>query len=142
MSVPAFVARFEEAWMEPRTKFPALFHAEGTLLQSGMERPVAAGEITKHQEAALALMPDLRVKARRWAETGDDVFIEWDAHGTFLGRVVTWSGASRFTLRDGLVVEEVSYFDTLPLRAAANPAMAQGDMVAATAQALEQGLSA
>jgi hypothetical protein len=127
---PAFVERFEEAWREPLILFPKLFHADGTLFQSGMDRAITRDEIAAHQQVAMRLMPDLDIAATNWAESDDDVFIEWRARGTFLGTSLTWRGASRFTLRDGLILEEVAYFDTLPLRAAADPSLRRGDMVA------------
>src|SRR3990172_1362885 len=98
---PQFVERFEDAWKEPRSRFPALFHSSGTLFQSGMEHPIGKDEIPGHQEVALRLMPDLRITPTHWAERDSDVLIEWDAEGTFHGRRLRWSGASRFTLRDG-----------------------------------------
>jgi hypothetical protein len=128
---PEFVRRFEDAWKEPLTRFPALFHRDGTLFQSGMDRPIRSDEIPAHQEAALSLTPDIRITPTHWAEHGSDVLIEWDARGTFRGSTLRWSGASRFTLRDGLVIEEVAYFDTFPLRIAADPSLGRGDLVAA-----------
>ena len=132
---PDFVQRFEDAWEEPLTRFPALFHPEGTLFQAGMEQPIGRDQIPAHQKVALSLMPDLRIRATHWAQHGDDVLIEWDAAGTLQGAPLTWSGASRFTLRDGLVVEEIAYFDTLPLRAAADPTLGRRDMLSAAVDA-------
>ncbi len=118
-----FVRRFEEAWVDPATRFAELFHPEGTLYQQGMERPITKDEIPAHVAAILSLIPDQRIVAQRWAVNGDDVFIEWTASATFRGEAVSWSGASRFTLRDGLVLEEIAYFDTLPLRALIDPSL-------------------
>lgn len=126
---PEFVRQFELAWKEPRKLFPALFDPRGTLFQSGMERPIGATEIPAHQESTLKLLPDLAIRPTRWAVNGDDVFIEWSATGTFLGSALQWNGASRFTLSKGLVAEEVAYFDTLPLRAAADPSLTRADIV-------------
>jgi len=130
-----FVRAFEEAWRDPVARFPALFHPEGTLYQQGMERPIAKGEIGQHTANVAALLTDQRVDVDRWASRGEDVFIEWTTTATFHGEAVSWSGASRFTLRDGLVIEEVAYFDTLPLRARIDPALRRGDMTAAALEA-------
>ena len=130
-----FVQRFVEAWKEPRARFVELFAPEGTLLQAGMEKPITRDQIPAHQNVTLTLLPDMAVKVNRWATRGDDVFIEWSSTGTFQGRIIGWDGASRFTLRDGLIVEEIAYFDSFPLRAAANPNLTQGDMASAAVAA-------
>ena len=130
-----FVERFEAAWKEPRTKFVELFHPEGTLIQSGMERAIGRDAIPAHQELSLTLMPDLAIKARRWGANGDDVFFEWDAAGSFQGIRAEWSGISRFTLRDGLIIEEIACFDSLPLRAAADPTLGRRDMMSVAIEA-------
>lgn len=126
-----FVRRFEEAWQEPGTKFVELFHPEGTLFQSGMETPIGRDRIQVHQQVTLAVLPDMRVKPTRWAVNGADVFIEWTASGTFKDQPVEWGGASRFTLRDGLIIEELAFFDSFPLRKLSNPALGDGDMAVA-----------
>ena len=83
-----------------------------------MEAPISRDEIPAHQERTLQLIPDVRIVPDHWGIEGDDVLIEWTARGTFAGRPMEWRGASRFTLRDGLIVEERAYFDTAALRAA------------------------
>ena len=82
----------------------------------------------------LALLPDMRVEPEHGAEGGDIVLMEWSASGTFAGQAVKWGGASRFTLRDGLVLEEVVYFDTLPLRALIDPSLRRRDLLQAADQ--------
>lgn len=126
-----FVQRFADAWRQPRTKFVELFHPDGTLFQAGMEAPIGRDRIQAHQEITLALLPDMRVNPTRWAANGDDVFIEWTATGTFQDQPLEWSGASRFTLRHGLIIEELAFFDSFPLRKLANPSLGGGDMAAA-----------
>lgn len=131
----AFVKQFEEAWKDPVARFADLFHPDGTLFQQGMERPIGKAEITAHVARVQTLIPDQRIEVKRWADNGDDVFIEWTAFASFRGESVSWSGASRFTLRDGLIVEEIAYFDTLPLRALIDPGLRRGDI---TSQALAE----
>jgi hypothetical protein len=43
------------------------------------------------------------------------VFIEFTLAGTFGGRPIEWDAVDRFVLRDGLALERVSYFDSMPL---------------------------
>lgn len=125
-----FVDRFEEAWREPLTKFVELFHASGTLLQAGMDRPLRRDEIPAHQQRTMALLADYSLQVDGWAARENDVFIEWTAKGVFRGKPLSWSGASRFSLRDGLIVEEVAYFDTAPLRKVASAPL-DGDLATA-----------
>jgi hypothetical protein len=134
-----FVDRFEEAWKQPRERFAELFHREGTLFQSGMERPIGRDQIPAQVEAILSLIPDQRIRVERWGAHGDDVFIEWTQMATFRGEPMSWSGNSRFTLRDGLIIEEIAYFDTLPLRALIDPTLKRGDMTAAAVAATAPG---
>jgi len=117
VSNETFVKAFEEAWREPATRFAKLFHPDGALYQQGMERPLRRDEIPDHIPRVLARFPDLTVTPIHWAVNGDVVLIEWSAARTFRGVRAQWQGASRFTLRDGLIIEEVAYFDTAPLRA-------------------------
>ena len=134
-----FVQRFQEAWRSPRGRFVELFHADGRLLQQGMERFLTRNEIPEHIEGTLKLMPDIAQKIKLWVASGDHVFIEWTGLGTVLGRKhIEWDGASRFTLKDGLIMEEVAYYDTFPLRVIADPSLARGDMFRAAATILEE----
>lgn len=125
-----FIEAFEHAWRDPVTRFASLFHPDGTLFQQGMERPLTRGEIPDHVAAIRALLPDHRVEVERWAANHEDVFIEWTSTATFRGSEVCWGGASRFTLLDGLILEEVAYFDTLPLRAAIDLSTNTQDLLA------------
>lgn len=116
MNNESFVQRFEEAWREPLTKFPELFHPDGTLHQSGMPAPIKRSDIRAFLERTALVIADLRINATHWGWSGEDVLIEWDATGTVAGTRIEWQGASRFTFRDGLIIEEKAYFDTSPLR--------------------------
>jgi uncharacterized protein (TIGR02246 family) len=134
----AFVKQFEAAWRDPVARFANLFHADGTLYQQGMERPITKDEISSHVARVLSLIPDQRIEVKRWAVNGEDVFIEWTASATFGDKPVSWSGASRFTLREGLIMEEIAYFDTLPLRALIDPSLRRGDMTSQALAAADQ----
>lgn len=116
MSNEQFVQRFEEAWRDPMTRFPALFHPEGTLHQSGMSAPLGRADIPAFLQRTAQVITDLRINATHWGMSGEDVLIEWVANAVVAGTPMTWQGASRFTLRDGLIIEEKAYFDTAPLR--------------------------
>ncbi len=132
-----FVTAWTEAWRDPIRQFVQLFHPEGTLLQQGMGKPIPRDQIPAHTGRVLALIPDVRIKPVHWAANGEVVLIEWSASGTFRDRKVQWGGASRFTLCDGLILEEIAYWDTLTLRALIDPSLKQGDLVAAAMSAGE-----
>ena len=128
-----FVARFAHAWKKPGERFVKLFRADGTLFQQGMEWPITRDEIPRHIEVTLTLMPDIAQRIKCSVVQGDDCFIEWTGSGTVLGKQrIEWDGASVFTLRDGLILTEVAYFDTLPLRQIVDPTLARGDMFVET----------
>ena len=61
------------------------------------------------------LIPDLRAEVHRGEVSAGQAFIEFTLSGTFAGRPLAWRAVDRFTLVDGLIVERVSYFDSLPL---------------------------
>ena len=58
--------------------------------------------------------------ADRWSGAGNVLFIEFRLRATIGGRPFEWPVVDRFVLRDdGKAVERVTYFDSLPLLAAA-----------------------
>jgi ketosteroid isomerase-like protein len=72
-------------------------------------------QLPQFVDSLLAVWPDHRITATRWAATDDGVLIEWVATGTLLGSPIELRGADRYTLRDGKVVEGVAYFDPRPV---------------------------
>ncbi len=61
------------------------------------------------------LIPDLRAEVHGGEASDTQAFIEFTLKGTFGGRSIAWRAVDRFTLAHGLIVERVSYFDSLPL---------------------------
>ena len=63
------------------------------------------------------LAPDLKGQVLRSAATpaGDGVYVELRLTGTLKGRKLAVDVCDYFTLRDGLVIARVTYFDPLPL---------------------------
>ncbi len=133
-----FVRRFREAWEEPATRFAELFDQTGTLYQQGMVRAIGKDEIPAHIATIATLISDQRIEVLRWAANGEEVFIEWTSSATLRGQTISWSGASRFTLRKGLILEEVAYFDTFPLRTVGDPSLQRGDMFREAATILRE----
>jgi len=125
-----FVARFTEMWRAPEpASFSALFHPEGRLLHPTMEHSIARDEVPAYVAAIKERLPDISLEVLNWAADGDVVLIEWTITGTYGDEAVSWSGADRFTLRDGLAMEGIAYFDTAPLWARLDPASPRGDLV-------------
>lgn len=111
-----FVERFASAW--GRSDLDALMAllAGDVVLVQPMLRKVTGKAACREEFARLfALIPDLRARVHRWAARGEIVFIEFTLSGTLGGAEVSWPVVDRFLLRDGLVAERVSYFDSLPL---------------------------
>jgi ketosteroid isomerase-like protein len=113
-----FVDRFESAWATSNPdRLAELLADDVVLIQPTM--PVARGKAAAREGFArlLRMVPDLHVVVHGWAERDDTVFIEFTLTGTFGGKEVAWPAVDRITLRDGLIAERVSYFDSVPVNA-------------------------
>ncbi|HZD67858.1 MAG TPA: nuclear transport factor 2 family protein [Actinomycetes bacterium] len=81
--------------------------------------PIPRDQLPQFVDSLLAVWPDHRIQATRWAATADGalihVLIEWVATGTLAGSPIELRGADRYTLRDGKVAEGVAYFDPRPV---------------------------
>jgi hypothetical protein len=56
-------------------RYVALFDPEGTVFDSGMERPLKVMEMAPHMEGILKLMPDLHITVARWRAQDSTVFV-------------------------------------------------------------------
>ena len=66
-----------------------------------------------------AAVPDIHARVLDWRGDERTVFIEFHLQGTLGGRFVRLHVCDRFSHRDGIVTERVSFFDPAPLLAAA-----------------------
>jgi ketosteroid isomerase-like protein len=112
-----FVEGFAKSWAAPTVEsHSALWTDEIVLIQPLMPRTVGRAACEEGFARLFRLIPDLHATVTGWAAQGPDVvFIEFTLAGTFGGRPIAWDAVDRFVLRDGLAVERVSYFDSLPL---------------------------
>lgn len=113
-----FVDRFQSAWASSDPdQLAALLADDVVLIQPVM--PVSVGKAAAREGFArlLRMIPDLHVVVHEWATRNDVVLIEFTLTGTFGGREVAWPAVDRIRLRDGLIVERISYFDSMPLNA-------------------------
>jgi ketosteroid isomerase-like protein len=112
-----FVEGFAKSWAAPTVESHSALWADDIVLMQPL-MPKAAGRAQCEQGFArlFRLIPDLHATVSRWAAQGPDVvFIEFTLAGTFGGQPIAWDAVDRFVLRDGLAVERVSYFDSMPL---------------------------
>jgi ketosteroid isomerase-like protein len=125
-----FVATFSEIWADPDpSRFNEILSENGTLLHPGMKAPLPGSQVPAYVERITRSFPDISLRVKRWAASGDDVLIEWTITTTLAGSRVEVPGADRFTLRDGRAIEGVAYFDTLPLWALLEPEMARDETI-------------
>jgi steroid delta-isomerase-like uncharacterized protein len=84
--------------------------------------------VTAFAEMFFAAVPDAVCEVRTWLQTGDTLAVEWTWSGTHTGDLEGWPATGKkFTLegcnitqlRDGLIVDERSYWDWESLRSQA-----------------------
>ena len=112
-----FVERFAASWTAPTVaSHSALWHDDIVLIQPLMPKAVGRRACEEGFARLFTLIPDLHATVHRWAAAEpDQVFIEFTLAGTFGGEPIEWNAVDRFVLRDGLALERVSYFDSMPL---------------------------
>jgi ketosteroid isomerase-like protein len=117
MDAADFVERFAASWAAPTVaSHSALWHDEIVLTQPLMPKAVGRRACEEGFARLFSLIPDLHATVHRWAAADPDVvFIEFTLAGTFGGRAIEWDAVDRFVLRDGLALERVSYFDSMPV---------------------------
>jgi len=112
----AFVDNWLRVWRDRDGQGYAELLQEGCVLDNPIG-PIPREQLPTFVEELVAIWPDHRIAATRWAATDDGVLIEWVATGTLPGGPIELRGADRYTLKDGKVAEGVAYFDPRPLLA-------------------------
>ena len=111
-----FVHAFADAWSRPDLdRFTALWHPEIRLTAPLAGTTVGHPASREAFRRTLELLPDMKGEVTRWSGSDDLVFIEWTASATYAGESVSWPVVDRWLLADGLGLERVAYFDSLPL---------------------------
>ncbi len=112
-----FARRFAEYWRAPTAERLDTVLASQVRLVAPMT-PVTH-TLAEGQRAfadLFELIPDLRGEMHRWGATADGVLIEFTLSGTAGGKPISWHAVDRFVLAtDGLAVERVTYFDSMPI---------------------------
>jgi len=116
-----FVEGFRRFWSAPSLDgFAALLAPNVMLVQPLAPAMRGLDDVRRQFGRIFAWLPDLRAEVDRWSGAGNIVFIEFRLRATIGGHPFEWPVVDRFVLRDdGMAVERVSYFDPLPLLAAA-----------------------
>lgn len=111
-----FIARFTDAWANPDLdKHRALWHPNVRLVQPMAPTAEGMDACLAQLAGVFRLIPDLRAEVHTGEASETQAFIEFTLRGTFGGAPVAWRAVDRFTLAEGLIVERVSFFDSLPL---------------------------
>lgn len=108
-----WVRRFEERWRNPDPdRLRDLMHPDTRNLIPPMTAPGNREEVLAHFRAILQRVPDFRLRVIRWAPVADSVLLEWEATATVAGKMLSWRGVDRVSLRDGKTYEGQVYWDT------------------------------
>ncbi len=115
-----FVARFADFWRPPvdLRVLETMLHPETRLVAPGMPTTIGRAAGIEAFRSVFALVPDFHIDVERWCGDGDVVFIETTMHGTVNGHPLMIPGVDRITLRDGMVLERIAYFDPASMTAA------------------------
>jgi ketosteroid isomerase-like protein len=111
-----FVGRFAAVWAQPSLDgFAALLHPDARLSAPQMVMNTTTGREDGLEELRrlLVLWPDVHVDVNRWSASGDVVFIELTMVATIGGQTLRVPAVDRIALKNGLVIERVSYTDSL-----------------------------
>ena len=130
--VQAWVELYASTWAsrEPGAK-ARVWHEDGRLHHPVLDMDIDGATVPRFDDNTKALIPDLDWRVQRWAAHGDVVFLEWSWTGTVNGTRVALEGVDRMVVRDGRIVEEAVYFDSVPLRQAVDPTLSAEPIVRA-----------
>lgn len=117
-NVTQWIEKFQAFGARPSPEnYAILFDPEGTVFDSGMERPLKATEVAMHMGGILKLMPDLHITVHRWRERKGTVFVDAQNAATIAGRKTLWDAVYCVTLRGDRVIRGRRYYDRAPLLA-------------------------
>ena len=125
-----FVERYVAAWAsrEPGIMRP-LWHPDGELHHPALSAPIPGSLVAANNDNTKRAFPDFEWSLLDWAASGQVVFLHWRNRATIRGTRHEWTGVDRMELRDGRIVREDVYFDTIPLRRALDPGLPHGPLV-------------
>jgi len=124
LSPAEFLEHYARAWQDPQPRqFAAFYHPHGRMLNPDMVRPLRRAEIPGYYTSLLSAIPDLRLERLDWAGDEHALYVEWHAHGTFVGKSIRLNLVDRFEFVAGRVIYGQAYFDTVVLLSALDPSL-------------------
>ncbi len=125
-----FVRRYTAAWAsrEPNV-MAALWHDDGELHHPALSAPIRGDRVASNNDNTKGQLPDFEWSLLDWAAQGNVVFLHWRNCATIGGKRHEWTGVDRMELREGRIMREDVYFDTVPLWQAFDPSQHYAPLV-------------
>ena len=121
--IETFVGRYAAAWASREPGVMAeLWHADGELHHPALSAPISGDRVASNNDNTKRNVPNFQWSLLDWAARGNVVFLHWRNCATIGGKQHEWTGVDRMELREGRIVREDVYFDTIPIRRAFDPA--------------------
>lgn len=109
-----WVRLFDEVWEAPSERLERLLAllSDEIVLKAPTRPPVSRGKAAGRSAflRAFRAFPDLHARSKRWAASGDVLFIEMTFTATVAGEVFSWDSVDRFIFRDGEAIERIAFF--------------------------------
>jgi ketosteroid isomerase-like protein len=118
-----FLARFRAFGANPDPDaYVELFDPiDGTVLHPGMREPLHRDHVHAYMSAYLSAMPNFRFVPKRWAVSGDTIFIEATSTAEPGGAPLEWGICYCIQLRGDRVLAGRAYTDRVPILARLTP---------------------
>lgn len=109
-----WVRLFDEVWEAPRARLERLLAllSDEIVLKAPTRPPVSRGKEAGRRAflRAFRAFPDLHARSKRWASSGDVLFVEMTFTATIAGEVFSWDSVDRFIFRNGEAIERIAFF--------------------------------
>lgn len=124
-----FLDRVIRFWAAPDpARVQSFFHPEATIRWlPTLREPMSPARLERLFERVTLALPDLHIECRRWAARGEVLFAETRITATLGGQPLALSTIDLFVLRGDRAIEQVAYFDDVPLRALVDPSIVLGE---------------
>jgi ketosteroid isomerase-like protein len=123
-NVERWVEKFKGFGDRPNPeRYVNLFDPEGTVFDSGMDRPLTVTEMGPHMDGILTFMPDLHITVNRWRAQDDTVFVDAQNSATIAGHKTLWDAVYCVTLRGDRVIRGRRYYDRAQLLRRVHPTL-------------------
>ena len=112
----SFCERFEQAWRQPTPAgLAALLHEDVVLRQPHLPPIRGRAAAQREFERLFRWIPGARSRVQRGHDDAESAFIEHQLEFPVGRDLICLPAVDRFSLRDGLALERVVYFDQLAL---------------------------